>query len=264
MVTGAGTTDFEFAVRYGEAVDEGVLDGRILLLISDRDDEEPRFQVRPDIKAIEVLGVDVEEFHPGAESVIGADTFGFPIRSIADLTPGDYVVQAVLHRYETFRLATGHTVKLPMDRGEGQSWGKAPGNLYSRPERLQLDPRRTGRVELTLDQVIPPIDSPADSVYVRHIRVLSQRLTEFWGRPMYLAPTCCCRTASTNIRRHGIRCLSSTAIFRLTSAVFARHRRIRIWCPITASVFRSRATTLSNKRRRMPRTGVGSGPVIRG
>jgi hypothetical protein len=186
MQTDTGSTPFEFVIRYGDALDEGAIDGRLLLLISDREDEEPRFQVRPDVRAIEVLGIDVEEFGPGDEAVIDASVFGFPVRSIGDLPAGDYIVQAVLHRYETCRLATGHTVRLPMDRGEGQDWRKAPGNLYCRPVRLRLDPARSGRVAVSLDDIMPPVEPPADTAYVKHVRMQSRRLTEFWGRPMFL------------------------------------------------------------------------------
>jgi hypothetical protein len=48
-------------------------------------------------------------------------------------------VQALLHRYETSNAADGHTVKLPMDRGEGQQWSRAPGNLYSTPKQIRID-----------------------------------------------------------------------------------------------------------------------------
>jgi hypothetical protein len=34
--------------------------------------------------------------------------------------------------------------------------------------------------------VIPPIEAPKDTKYVKHIRIQSERLTKFWGRPMYL------------------------------------------------------------------------------
>ena len=56
------------------------------------------------------------------------------------MPPGRYQVQALLHRYETFRRGDGHVVKLPMDRGEGQQWSKAPGNLYSTPREIAIDP----------------------------------------------------------------------------------------------------------------------------
>jgi hypothetical protein len=175
-----------FALRYGEAAAAGPLDGRLLLIIAPDDEKEPRFRVRSGIKAAQVFGLDVEGLAPGEDAVIDAGAFGYPIASLTDLPAGDYAVQAVLHRYETCRLATGHTVKLPMDRGEGQQWNKAPGNLYSEPVTLQVDPAAGGRIELELDQVIPPIEPPADTPNVRHVRIKSERLSEFWGRPMYL------------------------------------------------------------------------------
>ena len=48
-------------------------------------------------------------------------------------------------------------VKLPMDRGEGQRWNAAPGNLYSAPRKIRVDPGRGGTVRIVLDQEIPPI-----------------------------------------------------------------------------------------------------------
>ena len=56
-----------------------------------------------------------------------------------DLPAGSYTVQAVLHKYETFHRSDGHVVKLPMDRGEGQQWSRAPGN------RLTLSARNKSR-----------------------------------------------------------------------------------------------------------------------
>ena len=54
-------------------------------------------------------------------------------------------MQALLHRYETFHRADGHVVKLPMDRGEGQQWNRAPGNLLSTPREVASTPRGTRR-----------------------------------------------------------------------------------------------------------------------
>ena len=54
--------------------------------------------------------------------MIDESVFGFPIRSLKNIPPGDYFVQALINRYETFSLKTGHTVKLPPDQGEGQQW----------------------------------------------------------------------------------------------------------------------------------------------
>lgn len=177
---------FEIAIHFERELDEGPLDGRLLLLIAKEDGEEPRFRVQAGVAAIQLFGIDVLGLTPGAPAIVDAGTFGYPLHSLAELPPGSYLVQAVLHRYETFHLATGHRVLLPMDRGEGQQWNRAPGNLYSLPRRLQLDPSAPRRVEITLTERMPPIEPPGDSRHVRHLRIQSERLTAFWGRPMYL------------------------------------------------------------------------------
>jgi hypothetical protein len=41
-------------------------------------------------------------------------------------------------------------------------------------------------VAIELDQVIPPIEDPPATRYIRHERIESPRLTKFWGRPMHL------------------------------------------------------------------------------
>ena len=90
-------------------------------------------QIDDSVRSQKIFGVDVDGMQPGQTVVVDEFAAGYPIRSLRDLPPGEYYVQPVLHRYETFHLATGNTVKLPMDRGEGQHWNIAPGNLYSKP-----------------------------------------------------------------------------------------------------------------------------------
>ncbi|MCP4465003.1 MAG: hypothetical protein GY819_19600, partial [Planctomycetaceae bacterium] len=107
-------------------------------------------------------------------------------RSLKEIPRGTYHVQALFHQYETFQRSDGHRVKLPMDRGEGQRWNRAPGNLYSTPRVLEIDPDLEQAFEIVLDQVIPPIQQPNDTKYIKHIRIQSKLLSEFWGRPMYL------------------------------------------------------------------------------
>jgi hypothetical protein len=158
----------------------------MLFLVARDSVGEPRFRIDDSDDSQQAFGVDVDGLQPGAAAVVDAGTLGYPLESLRELPAGDYWVQGVLHLYETFHRADGHTVKLPMDRGEGQHWNLAPGNLYSTPRKLHLDPRRGGLVRLSLDQVIPPIPAEQDTKYVKHVRIQSERLTKFWGRPMYL------------------------------------------------------------------------------
>ncbi len=165
---------------------ESSLDGRVLLLLAADDAEEPRFQVRDSANSAQIFGVDVNGFAPGAAAAVDSSVPGYPAESLAGVAPGEYWAQAVLHRYETLRRADGHVVKLPMDRGEGQKWSRAPGNLYSAPRKVRVDPAANGVIRIELDQEIPPITPPEDTTYVKHVRIRSELLSKFWGRPMHL------------------------------------------------------------------------------
>ncbi len=182
----AAADALRFAIRFGPEQSAEALDGRLLLLISTDDSREPRFQVSDGPKTQLVFGIDVDGLAPGQAATIGEDVMGYPLDSIAGLPAGTYTVQALLHRYETFHRADGHTVKLPMDRGEGQHWNRAPGNIYSTPRRVAIDPARGGLIEIDMDRVIPPVPEPATTRYIKHERIQSDLLTKFWGRPMFL------------------------------------------------------------------------------
>jgi len=184
--TPARATGLEIAVSFDEQINPEPLDGRVIVMITKDGDSEPRDQIRSGVRAIQVFGIDVDGMAPNQEAVVDTQVFGYPLPSLSELPAGDYWIQALLHKYETFHRADGHIIKLPMDRGEGQRWNRAPGNLYSEPRQVRLDPTTETRVEILLDQVIPPIEEPEDTEYVKHIKIQSERLTEFWGRPMEL------------------------------------------------------------------------------
>ena len=175
-----------FGISFPEAPNAEALDGRVLLMISTNDEREPRFQINDSPQSQQVFGIDVDGLAAGVDAVIDAEVFGYPRRSLAEIPPGHYWVQGLLHRYATFHRADGHVVKLPMDRGEGQRWNRAPGNLYSAPRRVYLDPSRDQTIRISLDQEIPPIPPPADTRFIKHVKIQSRLLSEFWGRPMHL------------------------------------------------------------------------------
>ena len=129
-----------FSVSFPKARSEKPLDGRIFLLLSTDPSAEPRMQIDDSVRTQMMFGMDVDGMQPGQAVTVDDSANGYPIRSLRDVPPGEYYVQAVLHRYETFHRSDGHTVKLPMDRGEGQHWNIAPGNLYSTPRKITLGP----------------------------------------------------------------------------------------------------------------------------
>jgi len=175
-----------FEVRFSAEQSREPLDGRLLVMLSIDDSKEPREQINDGLKTQQIFGRDLDGLKPGQAATIDATALGYPLASLKDVRPGTYTVQALLHRYETFHRADGHVVKLPMDRGEGQVWSKAPGNLYSTPRKVTFDPAAGAAIEIALDKVIPPIPDPPETKYIKHERIQSERLTKFWGRPMHL------------------------------------------------------------------------------
>jgi hypothetical protein len=161
------------------------VDGRLLLMFSAATEGEPRFQITDGPATGQVYGVDVENWKPGTSITIGNDATGYPLATPADLPSGTYQVQALLHKYETFNRSDGHTVKLPMDRGEGQQWNRAPGNLLSTPRSITITSAQQ-KIAIDLDQSIALIEPAKDTEWIKHIKIRSKMLSDFWGRDMYI------------------------------------------------------------------------------
>lgn len=176
----------KFSVTFTKEMSEQAQDGRLLLLLSTNDKAEPRFQISDGLKTQLVFGVDVEGKKPGDVMMVDGSAFGFPIQNLSDIPAGEYFIQALLNRYETFKLKTGHIVKLPPDKGEGQQWNRKPDNFYSKPVKVSVDPSKSETIQIVMDQKIPAVAEPKDTKYIKHIKIQSKLLTEFWGKPMFL------------------------------------------------------------------------------
>jgi hypothetical protein len=184
LVAPAWSASFEISLP--ESAPEASYDGRVLLIIATDDSEEPRYQVSPDIDAAQIFGINVEGWKRGDVARIGEEVLGFPALSLADIPPGEYTVQAMLHKYDTYNLSNGKTVKLPAARGAGQNWRKEPGNLFSEPMKVRVDPDSDSVTRISLSEVNPPIPELEDTKYVRRIKIRSELLSEFWGTDVYL------------------------------------------------------------------------------
>jgi len=196
----------EFAISFPREVHSEPLDGRLFLLISRptapastrpvlaEDDlfstmpaptGEPRFEINDHSETQQMFAIDVEGLVPETPGLIDATALGYPLDRLDQIPSGDYDVQGLLNVYETFHRADGHTVKLPMDQGEGQKWNLKPGNLYSTVKRIHIS-GNGDKFHLSLTKTISPIDAPADTKHIKHIQIESQLLSKFWGRPMKL------------------------------------------------------------------------------
>jgi hypothetical protein len=173
-----GVTRFEVSIDPSVRAEAAA--GRILLLVSKTE------KLVPGPTGAPIFGVNVDGLEPGAKALVDETAFGHPVRSLKDIPPGDYFVQAWLNVYTTFKRSDGKVVKLHNDQGEGQIWRRSPGNLYSEPAKVTFDARKSATVPIVLDKVVPPIEPYEDTKWVKHVRIESRLLSEFWGQPMYL------------------------------------------------------------------------------
>ena len=174
----------KFEIEYSEKFQEDGFDGRLLLMISNNNRAEPRFQINDSHNTQMIFGVDVESWDANQKIVVDSEAIGYPIKSTKEIQEGEYYVQAFLHKYETFNLSTGYTVKLPMDQGEGQKWNISPKNLYSTPKKIKI--KNSSTISISLDNEIPPIEPARDTEFIKHVKIKSEMLSKFWGRDMYL------------------------------------------------------------------------------
>jgi len=211
-------SSFRFEVSIAPELSAEPLDGRVLLIVARGGNDEPRFQVGRGLNSEPLFGVDVNGFaaseshdfvmqqrqvtdsagktsiipvrtymeRGGRPAIVDATTRGWPVESISQLPAGDYTVQAVLNVYTTFHRADGHTIKAHLDQWEGQHWNRSPGNLYSDPQKVHIDPSVATPIRITLNKKIPPLGVPADTQYVKHIKFKSDILSTWWGHEIDL------------------------------------------------------------------------------
>ena len=146
--------------------------------------------LRADLETLQVFGADVDGLAAGTLVPIGPDVFGAPLRSTSELPPGQYDVQATLHVYETYHLATGHTVKLPSVAALPHadiSKPTAPGNLYSQVASLTVGATSPPpQLTLNLTETVPPVVPPVDTDYIKHVQIKSELLSAFYNTEIRL------------------------------------------------------------------------------
>ncbi len=172
------------SVSFARSVRAEPVTGRVFLFVSNDSTPEPRYQGGALGANAPFFGKDVAGVAPGQPMTLAATTPGFPPCTLSALPPGDYFVQALLNVYTEFHRSDGHTIWAHNDQWEGQQLASSPGNLVSAVRKVHLGPGTTLRLDLS--QVIPPVVVPADTKWVRHVKIQSAILTKFWGRPMYL------------------------------------------------------------------------------
>jgi hypothetical protein len=178
-----------FKISFPAAIHAQPITGRVFVVISTREMPEPRLQAGFWGDTAPLFGADVSELKPGEAALIDGSTLGYPPSSLADIPAGDYYVQALINIYTQCHRSDGHTLWVHVDQWEGQQFNRSPGNLYSEVQKVRLDPAAGYEVSLGLSKVIPPVQVPQDTEWVKHIKIQSDLLTKFWGQPIYLGAT---------------------------------------------------------------------------
>jgi len=173
--------------------------GRAYVILTRNGEREPRQQVG--VSGVPFWGQDVRELAGGQEVGItpgSGSVTGYPLPDLSSLPPGEYTIQAFLNVFTTFHRADGHTVRMHLNSGAGQNPWRAPGNAFSEPRSVYIDPAAGGTVRLVLSEVIPPMEpvpnggslqqgNPQDQgELVRFVKIRSDAVSEFWGRDMYV------------------------------------------------------------------------------
>lgn len=177
---------------------ETPLDGRVFIIISNDGSEAPRNNVG--IAGEPFWAKDVENFDIGESTTIvdnDVQVASWPLDKFSDFEKKGYYIQAFMNIYTTFHRSDGHTIKMHLNSGAGQSVFEAPGNLYSEVKNVHIDPNKKGSIKLELSDIIQP-NSPLeegevlqqgnfeDTEYVKYPKFKSEILSEFWGQDMYI------------------------------------------------------------------------------
>lgn len=176
----------QFEISFPSSAHSKAITGRVFVMISNNKKREPRLQAGSWHRSIPFFGKDVHNLKPEELTVIDENILGYPLKSLSEIPAGDYYVQGLINIYTEFHRSDGHLIWAHMDQWEGQQFNRSPGNLYSEIKSFHLNPSKGYKIKLSLDKVIPPIKIPEDTKWVKHIKIQSQLLTEFWGHPIYL------------------------------------------------------------------------------
>jgi S-formylglutathione hydrolase FrmB len=143
--------------------------GRLFVVVAKSDHPEPRTTIADaGPGASTILARDVAAFQPGTTANVDKTAAIFPVSSLDNLQAADYYVQAFLASNRDLRSLN------------------APGNLFSNVQRIHLDPRTGGAFKLELKNAVPAEELPADDDFVKYVKIKSDLLTRFHGRPIYL------------------------------------------------------------------------------
>jgi hypothetical protein len=143
--------------------------GRLFVVMSRKSQPAPMLTIgQTGVDASPVLARDINNFAAGVTGVLDDKCVTFPMDSLSRLPAGDYFVQAAF------------------DLNIDLKSVNAPGNLFSTPFKVHLDPNQGEPVKIVLSGKVPDEQLPPDTDYVKYVKIQSKLLSSFHGRPIYL------------------------------------------------------------------------------
>ncbi|MEO8448987.1 MAG: hypothetical protein ABI647_04295 [Gemmatimonadota bacterium] len=174
----------QFQVSFTRGAHAGPITGRLVLVVSKTREPEPRLAISPSGPA--AFGVDLDQVAPDQAVVVDDGAVGYPWK-LSSLPPGDYFVQAVINVYEKARRSDGHTIWVHLNDGSTEFFTTAAGNLYSEVQAVHV--AGGAKLKVALTKVMQAEPGPQDTEWLKHVKIQSKKLTEFWGRPIYIHAT---------------------------------------------------------------------------
>ena len=174
-----------FEVTVDPATRAAPLTGRLVVVVTKTVQPEPRMVIAPQGPAL--FAIDLDQLRAGQPAIVDTKTsLGYPV-PLAAIPAGDYYAQAIVNVYEPIKRADGKTIWVHFNDGTQEVMQIAAGNVYSEVQKIHVGDG--GTVKLRINKVIAPSPRPEDTEWVKHVRIQSQKLTAFWGRPVYAHAT---------------------------------------------------------------------------
>lgn len=154
----------EFHLSFSNKVSKIPFSGRVFVMLSRTEIKDLPHKPKW-IDTEPFFARDVKYWKPGTPLAIAEPALSFPV-PVSKVKPGTYSIQAVMDFDQGYASCTA-----------------APGNGYSKPVRMEIDPARTGPVMLLIDRVVP-LANFKETDQVRLVEMESKLLSAFHGRPI--------------------------------------------------------------------------------
>ncbi len=150
----------QFEITLDTKLQSAPYTGRVYVVMSQAQRGEPRQDLSNWLNPPQTVALDVKNWKPTEPIQLGAQALSHP-GALRDLAPGDYTVQAIARR--------------SLDHPRP---GEGPGDLFSDPQSLALDPLKTGTVRLHLDNVVEERPFP-EGERLKLVEIESALLSKF-------------------------------------------------------------------------------------